>query len=84
LIKLANLDIVSRPPLLEPPMSAPRRAPLTREPARAPRLDLLAVEFDAIFDAQQTPAAAAAMKRAFAATPKRMGKVAAAAGRKTR
>jgi antitoxin Phd len=50
----------------------------------ARRLDLLTEEFDAIFASQQTPAAVAGMKRAFASTPKRMGRVAAAAMRKVR
>lgn len=55
---------------------------LVEEGAR--RLDLLTAEFDALYASQQTPAAAAAMKRAFASTPKRMGRIAAAAGRKAR
>ncbi len=55
---------------------------LVEEGAR--RLDLLTAEFDALYASQQTPAAAAAMKRAFAATPKQMGRIAAAAGRKAR
>jgi prevent-host-death family protein len=41
-------------------------------------LDLLTEEFDALFASQQTAAARAGMKRAFASTPERMGKVAAA------
>jgi len=56
-------------------------------PARKPvahRLDLLREELEALFASQQTPAAAARMKRAFASTPKRMGRVAAAAARKPR
>lgn len=52
--------------------------------AGARRLDLLTEEFDALFARQQAAGAAAAMKRAFAATPKRMGKVAVAAARKPR
>jgi prevent-host-death family protein len=55
---------------------------LVEEGAR--RLDLLTAEFEALYASQQTPAAAAGMKRAFAATPKRMGKVAVAAARKAR
>lgn len=47
-------------------------------------LDLLTAEFDALFASQQTAAARAGMKRAFAATPKRMGKIAVAAARKPR
>jgi prevent-host-death family protein len=47
-------------------------------------LDLLTEEFDALFASQQTAAARAGMRRAFAATPERMGKVAAAAARKAR
>jgi prevent-host-death family protein len=47
-------------------------------------LDLLTAEFDALFESQQTAAARAGMKRAFAATPKRMGKVAVTAARKAR
>jgi prevent-host-death family protein len=50
----------------------------------ARRLDLLTAEFDAMFASQQTPAAAAGMKRAFASTPRRMGRVAATAARKAR
>jgi prevent-host-death family protein len=50
----------------------------------ARRLDLLTEEFDAMFASQQTPTALAGMKRAFASTPKRMGRVAAAAARKAR
>lgn len=47
-------------------------------------LDLLTGEFEALFASQQTAAARAAMNRAFASTPERMGKVAVAAARKTR
>jgi antitoxin Phd len=47
-------------------------------------LDLLTAEFDALYASQQTAAARAGMKRAFAATPKRMGRVAVAAARKAR
>ena len=48
------------------------------------RLDLLTEEFDAMFASQQTAAALSGMKRAFASTPKQMGRVAAAAARKAR
>lgn len=47
-------------------------------------LDLLTGEFNALFESQQTAAARAGMKWAFAAAPKRMGKVAVAAARKGR
>jgi len=47
-------------------------------------LDLLTAEFDALFTSQQSAAARAGMKRAFAATPERMGKAAVAAARKAR
>jgi hypothetical protein len=47
-------------------------------------LDLLTAEFDALFESQQTAAARAGMKRAFASTTRRMGKIAVAAARKTR
>lgn len=55
---------------------------LVEQEARS--LDLLTAEFDALFASQQTPAARAGMKRAFASTPKRMGRVAARAARKAR
>jgi hypothetical protein len=42
------------------------------------------MDFEAMFTSQQTVAARAGMKRAFASTPRRMGKVAAAAARKVR
>jgi hypothetical protein len=48
----------------------------------AGRLDLLTAEFEAQFESLQTAVARAGMKRAFAATPKRMGKVSVAAARK--
>lgn len=50
----------------------------------ARRLDLLTAEFDMLFESQQTAGAWKAMKRAFAATPQRMGKVAADAARRVR
>jgi prevent-host-death family protein len=47
-------------------------------------LDLLTAEFDAQFASQQTAAARAGMKRAFAATPRRIGRAAVAAAKKAR
>lgn len=45
------------------------------------RLDTLSEEFDALLDRMQTPSARGAMKRAFGASPKQLGKAAVAAAR---
>jgi len=45
-------------------------------------LDTLSEEFDALFARMQTPKARAAMRAAFEASPKQMGKAAVAAARK--
>jgi len=52
--------------------------------ARTPesQLNSLAGEFDAMLAQMQTPKARAGMKRAFAASPKQLGKAAASAARK--
>jgi prevent-host-death family protein len=46
------------------------------------QLDSLAGEFDAVLAAMQTPKAQSGMKRAFGASPKRLGKAAVSAARK--
>jgi antitoxin Phd len=46
------------------------------------QLNTLTGEFDALLDGMQTPKARAAMKAAFDATPKQLGKAAVAAARK--
>ncbi len=46
------------------------------------RLDALSGEFDALLDRMQKPKARRAMKAAFSASPKQLGKAAAAAARK--
>ena len=45
------------------------------------RLDTLSEEFDALLDRMQTPRARGAMKRAFGASPKQLGRAAVAAAR---
>lgn len=45
------------------------------------RLDTLSEEFDALLDRMQTPRARRAMKRAFGASPKHLGRAALAAAR---
>jgi prevent-host-death family protein len=47
-----------------------------------PKLNLLTEEFDALYASMQTPKARRAMKKAFAASPKQLGRAAVAAARK--
>ncbi|HJZ98449.1 MAG TPA: type II toxin-antitoxin system Phd/YefM family antitoxin [Candidatus Solibacter sp.] len=47
-----------------------------------PKLNVLTEEFDALLESMQTPKARAAMKRAFNASPKQLGRAAVEAARK--
>ena len=49
--------------------------------AGAAKLHALTAEFDALLQAMQTPKARSAMRKAFAASPKQMGRAARAAAR---